>query len=289
MLLALLLIQQAVALRALRSSRDPGSDAARAPICQGASIHEVARLTPDDVVLAAFDSGYVEDAISFARQAEQRGLSFVGACEGEGCVRDFRVGCPNCSAHVFACAEYEVPVEEGVFQTKRCQGWRAIQFTKVFALHDFIALGKNVLVTDLDRHVPRPDVFRLAEGEGADFVAVRRSKRDTLDFGAFYARNTAGTRNVTADLASEVKHDWDQAAWNGLLQKGELQGTVSCKLASVRWLGPAGLVLAPAGLVPRTKRRPPTKRRSPLRCGLSGIFGVHDDRHPLCNASLSGP
>lgn len=111
--------------------------------CNSDQLELVSAIPARSVVLAVFDKNYLADAARTAEWLHGLGLLFVGVCLSADCVAEFWTRCTACSSGVVLhCLSYVVPVEAGVNPSKRCQGWRTIQYAKVFALADVIHLGK---------------------------------------------------------------------------------------------------------------------------------------------------
>lgn len=217
------------------------------------------------VVMSVFDTKYAKQGAVLAQEAAKMGLPFVGFCREKDCQQTFWDACPKCHALVEECPNFEGRLEPWIFNSTRCHGWRAIQFHKVKAIRVMIDMGKNILFLDLDHKLRSKkaveSIFKRAADGEADLVALKRDNTKLLNFGIFYARATPGNRMVFRELQDRVDVDanWDQSAWNEVMQAEETAGRFSC-------------LLLPNGLEAIEKGQPP-------RCGLRNI---NTRRNPKC-------
>jgi len=231
-------------------------------------------LNDTDILVAVFDSAYVEQATKFARRAEALELPLVAFCADKKCLKDFSRRQPKTT--VVHCPSYVVPAESYVAEFEGCKGWRAIQFQKVYAVHDLLTLKKNVLLMDLDRPLSSGNIFEEVGilAKDVDTVVFSKDRSGLLNFGAFYARSTAANLAVFSSVRSRVMYNWDQAAWNNAMHELEQAKLFRCKLGAPKVpgdvQGKAAVSLLQSRLI------------TPARCGLQKLYVIDNNHFPAC-------
>ena len=112
--------------------------------------HILAHGRPQAAVVTAFDSAFVSAGIRVRDYAQELSLPFIGYCTDSECVRRFNAASAPRLKRTFVAAcntsSMDSHLMRGLPATERCLGWRRVQFVKVSAVRDVLALGVDVLL-----------------------------------------------------------------------------------------------------------------------------------------------
>lgn len=190
------------------------------------------------IIVSVFDKEYSQLAARMAATMKSRNLTWVGICDGS-CAQEFSQfyqGDGNSVISFFNCPEYFHVAEDWMPQTKRCSGWRSIQYVKVAAVHDLVVrLGRNIMVLDLDNQITQDEVDALAKQAVHNTVDMLFQHRDGgqwpsfWNIGKMYIQNTESSKSVIEEVKQNIASGWDQELFNKAMHQAELDGSFRCR------------------------------------------------------------
>ncbi|KAL1511128.1 hypothetical protein AB1Y20_005948 [Prymnesium parvum] len=264
-------------------------------LCADRQLHDHIRAhgRPQTAVVTAFDSAYVAEGAKVSLFASELSLPFVGYCADAQCAPRFRSlrAPPHAAAEVVAtCNTSAVEAQlRRLPSTRRCAGWRRVQFVKVWGVHDVLLAGVDVLLLDGDRSRPALAQLRLMQ-RGNTRIDTFVDSRDPApwpgfwNFGYAYMRATAANRAIFASLSRVVLEHWDQAGWNFVMRAYEDRSLFTCRPMRGRcWPDECGRAERPPAVtgrgsvhfLPVTLPSCPLVAEQPLcLCGLENRWNV---------------